>query len=337
MTSAVPAAGEQYKRVSKIGSGGFGTVYLAEDAAGRKYAVKKVNIGQARHGVDLSAVREVRALRDIGNLRRAARERREQQGQEQGQEKEEDWEHVVELVDVFLRNGAVNIVYEYVPHCLTELYSDAAGVLPRATLRRVMAQLLRALRYLHDVCFVVHRDIKPENVLYELRDGAPVVRLIDFGSSRALPGAGVRADDVAMTPQVVTLWYRPPELLLGARAYGPAVDLWGAGCILAEMFLRRPLFPAATNSELAQLDLILVKALQVAHLVTPFNIEGVALHHAAIAEHARRALGETLRAMDPAAFDATATLLSVYPPDRTTADAVLAMDFFRDSDDDAMT
>lgn len=333
----VPAE-EQYKRVSKIGSGGFGTVYLAEDAAGRKYAVKKVNMGQARHGVDLSAIREIRALRDIGNLRRAARERRAQgqaQGQEQ-EEQEEDWEHVVELVDVFMRNGAVNIVYEYVPHCLTELYSDAAGVLPRATMRSVMAQLLRALRYLHDVCFVVHRDIKPENVLYELRGGAPVVRLIDFGSSRALPGAGVRADDVAMTPQVVTLWYRPPELLLGARAYGPAVDLWGAGCILAEMFLRRPLFPAATNSELAQLDLILAKALQVAHLITPFNAEGVARNHAAIADHARRALGETLRAMDPAAFDATATLLSVYPPDRTTADAVLAMDFFRSSSD-AMT
>lgn len=326
---------EQYKRIRKIGSGGFGTVYLAEDAAGRQYAVKKVNIGQARLGVDLSAIREIRALRDIGNLHRAKREQQQQQGQQQQEER--DWEHVVELVDVFMRGGAVNIVYEYVPHCLTELYSDAAGVLPRATMRSVAAQLLRALRYLHDVCFLVHRDIKPENVLYELRDGAPVVRLIDFGSSRPLPSASVRPDDVAMTPQVVTLWYRPPELLLGARAYGTAVDLWGAGCILAEMFLRRPLFPAPSNSELAQLDLILTRALHVTHLVVPFNIEGVAKNHAAIAEHARRALGETLRAMDPAAFDVTATLLSVYPPDRTTADSVLSMDFFRPSSPDAMT
>ena len=132
-----------------------------------------------------------------------------------------------------------------------------------------------------------------------------------------------------MTPQVVTLWYRPPELLLGAKAYGAAVDLWGAGCVLAELFLRRPLFATDGESEMAQLDLLLNKALQIGRLVEPLNVQGVAANRAAIRTQGRRALRETLRAMDSAMFDVVATLLSVYPPDRTTADAVLAMDYFQ--------
>lgn len=74
-------------------------------------------------------------------------------------------------------------------------------------------------------------------------------QLADFGLARRL--SDLPAD---LTNRVITLWYRPPELLLGAKRYGPSVDCWGVGCILAELIIGKPLFPAKV--ELEQLDLI---------------------------------------------------------------------------------
>ena len=102
---------------------------------------------------------------------------------------------------------------------------DAAGL---------MRMLLRGLAYLHQH-HVVHRDIKPANLLLA-DDGT--LKISDFGLSREVPPN--HPGD--LTPHIVTLWYRPPELLLGATRYGSEVDLWSAGCIYAEMFLRTPLF-----------------------------------------------------------------------------------------------
>ncbi len=103
----------------------------------------------------------------------------------------------------------------------------------------LMRMLLRGLAYLHRH-HVVHRDIKPANLLLAA-DGT--LKISDFGLSREIP-----PDNPGdLTPHIVTLWYRPPELLLGATRYSSEVDMWSAGCIYAEMFLRTPLFQGETD------------------------------------------------------------------------------------------
>lgn len=102
-----------------------------------------------------------------------------------------------------------------------------------------LRMLLEGLAYLHGQG-VLHRDLKPENLLIDSKLQQLVIT--DFGLSRRQPAAGE-----CMTPHTVTLWYRPPELLLGDQHYGSAMDMWSAGCVAAAMLLRRPLFPGFSD------------------------------------------------------------------------------------------
>lgn len=113
----------------------------------------------------------------------------------------------------------------------------------------MMQQLLNGLYYIHSNK-ILHRDMKAANVLIT-KNG--VLKLADFGLARAF-SANKKGQPNRFTNRVVTLWYRPPELLLGERNYGPPVDLWGAGCIMAEMWTRSPIMQG--SSEQQQLRLI---------------------------------------------------------------------------------
>ena len=97
---------------------------------------------------------------------------------------------------------------------------------------------------------MIHRDIKPQNILVTPRNG--VIKLADFGLARAF-SVPLRA----YTHEVVTLWYRAPELLLGATSYGPEIDIWSVGCIFAELLYRKPVLPGRT--EMDQMKLIEIK------------------------------------------------------------------------------
>ena len=113
--------------------------------------------------------------------------------------------------------------------------------MPFRLIQSCMLQILAGLHFCHSQ-LILHRDLKPQNVLI---DKTGVVKLADFGLARAFQARKT------YTPEVVTLWYRAPELLLGEGEYAAAVDLWSTGCILSELTCRKPLFPG--DSEIDQL------------------------------------------------------------------------------------
>uniref|UniRef100_A0A672HVP8 Cyclin-dependent kinase 7 n=1 Tax=Salarias fasciatus TaxID=181472 RepID=A0A672HVP8_SALFA len=125
------------------------------------------------------------------------------------------------------------------------IIKDTSLVLTPANIKAYILMTLQGLEYMHQH-WVLHRDLKPNNLLL---DGNGVLKLADFGLAKAF-GSPNRV----YTHQVVTRWYRSPELLFGARMYGVGVDMWAVGCILAELLLRIPFL--AGDSDLDQLTKI---------------------------------------------------------------------------------
>jgi cyclin-dependent kinase 9 len=144
------------------------------------------------------------------------------------------------------------LIFTFCDHDLAGLLSHKNTKLSLIHVKTIMQHILRGLWKIHN-SNILHRDMKAANVLIT-KDG--VLKLADFGLARALISnqfcAFIRSmtHDPIMhlegnanylyTNRVVTLWYRPPELLLGSRQYGPSIDIWGAGCIMTELFIKSP-------------------------------------------------------------------------------------------------
>lgn len=140
---------------------------------------------------------------------------------------------------------SIYMSFSYMEHDLTGLLQDKSIRFSIPQIKCYMSQMLNGLKYLHEH-HILHRDIKGSNVLLNNRGE---LRITDFGLSRPME-EGRRE----YTPGVYSRWYRPPELLLGTREYDTSADMWGMGCILAEMFLKRPLFPG--EDDFSQLETI---------------------------------------------------------------------------------
>jgi len=147
---------------------------------------------------------------------------------------------------MMVSNGSVYMVFEYMDHDLTGILSQSLFTFTDAHLKSLCKQMLAGLAYLHHKG-VIHRDIKGSNILINNRGE---LKLADFGLARFYQKR--RRSDY--TNRVITLWYRPPELLFGATIYGPEVDMWSAGCIMLELFTKKPVFQG--NEEIHQLDTI---------------------------------------------------------------------------------
>lgn len=145
------------------------------------------------------------------------------------------------------KNQNLNLVLEYLPlGDLEMLIKDSEGIrYGVAEIKAWMGMLGRGVWFCHEN-FVLHRDIKPNNLLIAA-DGE--VKLADFGLARSF------SDPYRpMTSQVITRWYRPPELLFGAKYYSGVIDVWSMGLVFAELVLRTPFVPG--NTDLHQLELI---------------------------------------------------------------------------------
>lgn len=143
------------------------------------------------------------------------------------------------------------MVFEYLSHDLTGLLNHPTFTLTHAHKKHLAKQLFEGLDYLHKKG-VLHRDIKAANILVS---SSGLLKLADFGLARFFAKHSPTTRKPDYTNRVITIWYRPPELLLGETQYGPAVDIWSAACVLVEIFTRHAIFPG-DGGEINQLDRI---------------------------------------------------------------------------------
>lgn len=203
-----------FQKRGRIGEGTYGYVYRAVDKdSGEQVALKRVILhNEKQDGFPLTSLREIKTLIRCRH------------------------ENIVELRDVVVgqKRDSVFLVFEYCEHDLSVLLKMTQTPFKESEIKRLTMQLLAALEFVHKN-WIIHRDIKLSNLLYNSRG---VLKLADFGLARTVsyPASGNN-----LTPTVVTLWYRAPELLLGASDYSFGVDMWSVGCILGELLLNKPL------------------------------------------------------------------------------------------------
>lgn len=203
---------EAYEIVGQVGEGTYGQVYKAHsERSGALVALKRIRMDAEKEGFPVTSMREIKLLQALRH------------------------ENVVRLHEIMTSSsGSVYMVFEYMEHDLNGILAHPGVTFTESHRKSLASQLLSGLAYLHKRA-VLHRDLKGSNLLLS-NEG--VLKLADFGLARSYYKR--RKGDY--TNRVVTLWYRPPELLLGATQYGPEIDAWGAGCLFLELFTRRAVF-----------------------------------------------------------------------------------------------
>ena len=297
--SAAPGGPKMYRyeRLGEdLGEGTYGQVYKARCKRTRDIvAVKAIKFFGQEPGANFTALREIKILRELRHP------------------------NIAQLRDVFLGGGEarlLNLVFEYCITNLESLLHDKTKFFAPADSKGYFVQLLRGLEHCH-ANFVLHRDLKPANLLVS---AGGVLKITDFGLAR------FHGSPELMTDKVMTVWYRPPELLLGARRYSHAVDMWSAGCIFGEILRRSAIFQG--KSLIDQLKCIFQA------LGTPTEEDWPGWEHLpdrakfSIAPYAVQNIRCFFPGVDNDAWDLLMKLLSLNPEKRPDSHAALAHDYF---------
>lgn len=288
---------EQYEKVEKIGEGTYGVVYKARDrVTNETIALKKIRLEQEDEGVPSTAIREISLLKEM------------QHG------------NIVRLQDVVHSEKRLYLVFEYLDLDLKK-YMDSCPEFSKdpRLVKTFLYQILRGIAYCHSHR-VLHRDLKPQNLLIDRRNNA--LKLADFGLARAF-GIPVRT----FTHEVVTLWYRAPEVLLGSRHYSTPVDVWSVGCIFAEMVNQRPLFPG--DSEIDELFRIF-RVLGTPNEDTWSGVTSLPDFKSSFPKWSPKELSTVVSSLDPAGIDLLSKMLILDPSRRITARNALEHEYFKD-------
>ncbi|KAL7178072.1 hypothetical protein ACSBR2_031262 [Camellia fascicularis] len=291
-----PRRADTFEKIDKIGQGTYSNVYKARDAiSGKIVALKKVRFDNLEPESVKFMAREILILRRL------------------------DHPNIVKLQGLVTSRMSCSLylVFEYMDHDLAGLAASPGIKFTEAQVKCYMHQLLSGLEHCHNR-HVLHRDIKGSNLLI---DHGGVLKIADFGLASFFDPNHKQP----MTSRVVTLWYRPPELLLGATDYSVGVDLWSAGCILAELLAGKPIMPGRTEVE--QLH----KIFKLCGSPSEEYWKKSKLPHATLfkpQQSYKRCIAETFKDFPPSSLPLIETLLTIDPAERQTATAALRSEFF---------
>jgi serine/threonine protein kinase len=203
-----------------LGEGTYGKVKKARcRQSGELRALKQMKIANQEEGIPSTAIREIAILKELTH------------------------ENIVRLLDVFCKPGELQLVFELLDSDLKKYMRSLGSSLQPHQIKDFTSQLLKGVEFCH-ANRIIHRDLKPQNLLIDT--SSMRLKVADFGLARAFS-----LPIPQYTHEVITVWYRPLEILLGSKLYSIPVDIWGVGCIFAEMATAAPLFPGDSEIDTA--------------------------------------------------------------------------------------
>ena len=201
---------EKYAKVEKVGEGTYGVVYKCRIKETNDFvALKKIRLENEDEGIPSTSIREISILKQLRHP------------------------NIVYLIDLIHGEKKLYLVFEYMDHDLKRFLDINNGPLTPELVKSYLFQILIAINFCHSKR-ILHRDLKPQNLLID-KDG--IIKVADFGLARSF-GVPIKT----LTHEILTLWYRAPEILLGQKEYSTPVDMWSIGLIFYEMAHRKPLF-----------------------------------------------------------------------------------------------
>ncbi|CAJ0542111.1 probable PHO85 - cyclin-dependent protein kinase [Fusarium torulosum] len=285
-----------FQQLEKLGEGTYATVFKGRNRqTGELVALKEIHL-DSEEGTPSTAIREISLMKELKH------------------------ENIVGLHDVIHTENKLMLVFEFMDGDLKR-YMDThgdRGALKPTTVKSFMYQLLKGIDFCHQNR-VLHRDLKPQNLLI---NGKGILKLGDFGLARAF---GIPVN--TFSNEVVTLWYRAPDVLLGSRTYNTSIDIWSAGCIMAEMFTGRPLFPGTTNEDQ------IVRIFRIMGTPTERTWPGITQfpeYKPTFQMYATQDLRTILPAIDPTGIDLLQRMLQLRPELRISAHEALQHAWFND-------
>eukprot|EP00750_Incisomonas_marina_P005008 INCI13559.1.p1 GENE.INCI13559.1~~INCI13559.1.p1 ORF type:complete len:296 (+),score=45.51 INCI13559.1:96-983(+) len=284
----------RYVRTETLGEGTYGVVFKARDSTtGDIVALKKIKLELEDEGVPSTALREISVLKTLKHP------------------------NIVRLLDVEHGERRLYLAFEYVDQDLKKhLDKTRKNPLDQRLVASFVMQLLRGIDYCHSHG-VIHRDLKPGNILI---DKAGNLKIADFGLARAFA-----VPIKAYTHEVITLWYRAPEILLGSKQYSLGVDMWSVGCIFAEMIRRRPLW--AGESEIDMIFKIF-QLLGTPDEMTWPGVNALPDFSGAFPKWPRQMLTKKCPALDSPGLDLLKLFLTYNPATRVSAKVALQHPYF---------
>uniref|UniRef100_A0AAY4B0S8 cyclin-dependent kinase n=1 Tax=Denticeps clupeoides TaxID=299321 RepID=A0AAY4B0S8_9TELE len=291
---------EEFQCLNRIEEGTYGVVYRAKDKKTDEIvALKRLKMEKEKEGFPITSLREINTILKAQHP------------------------NIVTVREIVVGSNMdkIYIVMNYVEHDLKSLMETMKQPFLPGEVKTLMIQLLRGVRHLHDN-WILHRDLKTSNLLLSHKG---ILKIGDFGLAREY-GSPLKP----YTPVVVTLWYRSPELLLGAKEYSTAVDMWSVGCIFGELLTQKPLFPG--KSEIDQINKVFKDLGSPSEKIWPGFSELPAVKKMNFTEYPYNNLRKRFGALlSDQGFDLINKFLTYCPSKRITAEEALKHEYFRET------